>query len=221
MRKGFSLIELLVVIAIIGVLAAIGLTSYNSFLDEARTESTLTSDTQINRAINQDYISISNNLSGTTDLVGTTSINSDSTCYDYLQAAVAGINQNYENAYNNAIDFAINLHISGTTMLKPGQMGMQCANVCASFNQPSYFFMRCTCTETDCNLDNFVYGDADAITYSLLSDSPANPTDLFFDSDGDGTISLGDPMLVGPEIPEGYCPIPQTTFIDGTVKPVC
>lgn len=221
MRKGFSLIELLVVIAIIGVLGAIGLTSYNSFLDEARIESTLTSDMQINRAVNQDYISISNNLSGTTDLVGTTSIVSDSTCYEYLQAAVSGINENYDNAYDSSLDFAVNLHITGTTMLKPGQMGMQCANVCASFSQPAYFFLRCTCTETDCNLDNFTYGDADAIAFSQLSNTPANPTDLFFDSDGDGTIAAGDPILTGPDLPPGYCPIPQTTFIDGTVRPVC
>lgn len=39
-EKGFSLIELLVVIAIIGVLAVIGLTNYQGFIDSAKRDTT-------------------------------------------------------------------------------------------------------------------------------------------------------------------------------------
>ena len=91
MRNGFSLIELLVVIAILGIISAVGLTVYNDFLTEAKREATFASDVRVNRSIDQDYISLSNDLSGTTDIVGETNINSSSNCYDYLKASVTGI----------------------------------------------------------------------------------------------------------------------------------
>lgn len=221
MRNGFSLIELLVVIAILGIIASVGLTVYNDFLDEAKREATFASDDRINRSIDQDYISLSNDLSGTTDIVGQTSITSTSNCYDYLKASVIGINASFENAYNKAIPYAVNLHVTGTTTLKEGQLGLQCANVCSSFSDSTYFFMRCTCTDGDCDLDSFTFGDSDASDYTNLSSSPTNPTDLFLDSDDDGTIAAGDPILVGPDIPDGYCPVPQTTFSDATISPIC
>ena len=221
MRNGFSLIELLVVIAILGIIASVGLTVYNDFLDEAKREATFASDDRVNRSIDQDYISLSNDLSGTTDIVGQTSITSTSNCYDYLKASVIGINASFENAYNKAIPYAVNLHVTGTTILKEGQLGLQCANVCSSFSDSTYFFMRCTCTDGDCDLDSFTFGDSDASDYTNLSSDPTNPTDLFHDSDDDGTIAAGDPILVGPDIPEGYCPVPQTTFSDATVSPIC
>lgn len=221
MRNGFSLIELLVVIAILGIISAVGLTVYNDFLAEAKKEATFASDDRVNRSIDQDFISLSNDLSGTTDIVGETNINSSSNCYSYLKASVTGINTSYKNAYNEALPFAVNLHVSGTTTLREGQLGLQCANVCSSFNDSSYFFMRCTCTDGDCDLDAFTFGDADASDYTSLSSDPSNPTDLFLDSDDDGTIAAGDPILIGPDIPEGYCPVPQTIFSDATVSPIC
>jgi prepilin-type N-terminal cleavage/methylation domain-containing protein len=221
MRNGFSLIELLVVIAILGIISAVGLTVYNDFLTEAKKETTFASDDRVNRSIEQDYISLSNDLSGTTDIVGETNIDSSSNCYDYLKASVTGIDASFENAYNDALPYAVNLHVSGTTTLMEGQLGLQCANVCSSFSDSSYFFMRCTCTDGDCDLDSFTFGDSDASDYTNLSSDPTNPTDLFHDSDDDGIIAAGDPILVGPDVPEGYCPVPQTTFSDATVSPIC
>ena len=75
MNNGFSLIELLVVIAILGIISAVGLTVYNDFLAEAKQEATFASDNRVNRSFDQDFISLSNDLSGTTDIVGETNIN--------------------------------------------------------------------------------------------------------------------------------------------------
>ena len=36
MKKGFTLVELLVVVAILGILAAVGVVSYNGFMGSAR-----------------------------------------------------------------------------------------------------------------------------------------------------------------------------------------
>lgn len=119
----------------------------------------------------------SNELSGTTDIVGETNINSNTNCYDYLKASVTGINGSFENAYNKEILYAINLYVSGTSTLMEGQVGLQCANVSSTFNYLSYFFMRCTYTDSDCELDSFTYGYADATNYTNESSDPSNPTE--------------------------------------------
>jgi len=50
-EKGFSLIELLVVIAIIGVLAAVGLTNYQGFIDSSKKDTTENSAEDIHRTL--------------------------------------------------------------------------------------------------------------------------------------------------------------------------
>ena len=102
-------------------------------------------------------------------IMGETNINSNTNCYDYLKVSVTGINGSSENAYNKEIPYAINLYVSRTSTLMEGQVGLQCANVSSTFNYLSYFFMRCTYTDSDCELDSFTYGNADATDYIQVS----------------------------------------------------
>ena len=51
-RKGFTLIELLVVVAIIGILAAVGIVSFNGFLSSAKINATTSQHKKISKFIN-------------------------------------------------------------------------------------------------------------------------------------------------------------------------
>ena len=50
-QKGFTLIELLVVVAIIGILAAIGIVSYNGFQNASKRNATLAKYATIKKSI--------------------------------------------------------------------------------------------------------------------------------------------------------------------------
>ena len=62
MSKGFSLIELLVVVAIIGILGAIGVVGYQSYVDAVKADASVGNGDTISRALDTDFISITNCL---------------------------------------------------------------------------------------------------------------------------------------------------------------
>ena len=106
-EKGFSLIELLVVIAIIGVLAAVGLTNYQGFIDSAKKDTTEASAEDIHRTLSAYAYKESYEVSACN------SVTDDATMLTCLQGLYAsgGPFENKDNPYNqnNTAISAINV----------------------------------------------------------------------------------------------------------------
>ena len=185
--SGFSLIELLVVVAIIGILAAVGIVGYQGYIDAAKKESALANGNTVARAIEQDFLSLSNGLSTTTELGNklvvdgvtlSTKVTNASSCFKYAENVKQYLNGRWTNSFDSTADYAVNLHFShstsGTeTALQPGQIGLQCANVCAS-TRGNFYIHSCSCTaESGCDLFDFTKSDYD----TFIANSDCYPTE--------------------------------------------
>ena len=183
-KSAFSLIELLVVVAIIGILAAVGVVGYQSYIDNTKKEAAIANGNQVARAIEQDFLSLANDLSGTTELgnklvVGgvtlSTEVGNASSCFKYAENVKQYLNEKWKNTYDNTADYAVNLHFThhasgADTSLKQGQIGVQCANVCSGM-KGNFYIHTCSCTGgSDCDLFNFSKADYD--TYIADSACP-------------------------------------------------
>ena len=71
-QKGFTLIELLVVVAIIGILAAVGIVSFQGFIASSRINATVRQHNEIIKFINVNYVqcSLNNNTVNLLDYNG-------------------------------------------------------------------------------------------------------------------------------------------------------
>jgi len=109
--KAFTLIELLVVVAIIGILAAVGLTTYNGIQNNAKESATLKSLYTVEKFINTSLATCQLNGGGTLTLSPTRSINCDITNNTSNVNAMLDVFMNYfldqgfKNAYNNSDPF--------------------------------------------------------------------------------------------------------------------
>ena len=251
--SGFSLIELLVVVAIIGILAAVGIVGYQGYIDASKKETALANGNQVARAIEQDFLSLANDLNGTTELGNklvvdgvtlSTNVTNRSSCFKYAENVKQYLNSRWKNVYQESDDYAVNLHFLHSTsgsenVLKPGQIGLQCANVCAS-TKGNFYIHSCSCTGgTDCELFNFSKSDYE----TFIADSDCYPTESSACSfeEGDaakdaydyiqhaatqarissglnvwtGTASSADAtrrVLVGNHLPNWLCPKPITAM---------
>lgn len=223
MREGFSLIELLVVIAIIGILAAVGVLGYQSYIEETKNEVLLTNGERVARAFGHDVTVISEKMGDGRTALATDQdniIQSDSDCIEYVAAAVATLNDTHQNPFSEETPYAVSLHKEaewatggaavGTggearsiplniAKIKRGQLGLQCANACQSIDATNFYVHRCTCVgEGGCALHTFRQGDGSSETSRYESEVA---TDDRWDSSGQ--------ILIGAHLPEWVCPRPQ------------
>ena len=109
--KAFTLIELLVVVAIIGILAAVGVTTFNGIQNNAKESATLKSLYTVEKFINTSLATCQLNGGGTLKLSPTRSINCDITNNTSNVNAMLDVFMNYfldqgfKNAYNNSDPF--------------------------------------------------------------------------------------------------------------------
>ena len=222
--RGFSLVELLVVIAIIGILAAVGVTGYQTYIENTKEKVTLGNADQVSRAFTHDVMVIDNEITdGRTALATDVDniIQRENDCIEYVDAAVQSLNSTHQNAFDKTIPYAVSLHMeahwannsdglgtNGETRgdpltkakLKRGQIGLQCANACEPISKQNLFYIhRCSCvTAETCDLHTFTQGDGSADTSKYASEVSA---DKRWDTGGN--------ILVGGHLPNWVCPKPQ------------
>lgn len=204
-NSGFSLVELLVVVAIIGILAAVGVVGYQGYIDSTKKEAAEFALDSVARSFEQDYIAIKNGIEVGSDVGtygGNTVVVTDQ-CISYVRKAVDNLNnaQRIKNAYDQTATLALNLHDDGSgvahTALKPGQIGIQCANPEAVIDSSNFYIHQCTCTGTDdCTLHTFT----NASTSQEKTDYENHVNDASKAWRTDGSIKLGK------HVPDWVCP---------------
>ena len=153
MSKGFSLIELLVVVAIIGILGAIGVVGYQSYVDAVKADASVGNGDTISRALDTDFISITNDLGGPSSITQG-SVSRATRCYDYIEQIVGGLNNGtMKNAYANVQELAINMHNSANqpsnrAELNFGQIGFMCSDPCVTVDSSNFYMKHCVCVQS-------------------------------------------------------------------------
>lgn len=150
---GFTLIELMVTIAIIGILAAVGVTGYDSYLDAVKQETLEANAATIDRALERDYLAITNGIAGRSEASGD-SVTKQMRCFDYIEEIRTGTAaSNLDNAYTASGLSVVNLHSASAQtasvgFLKFGELGLGCYDACAKVDDADFYMYQCACAKT-------------------------------------------------------------------------
>ena len=196
MRSGFSLIELLVVVAIIGLLSAVGLVAYQTYIETTRDEVAISDTVELNRIINVDHTSITSGINARSSLAD--GITNETRCKDQVDKIVYELNTvqtktnphnkscglafsgnrawlatNYQDTVNSVNYFTgCDVNVTADTVKVPrGRMMVACVNNNAKIDTNDYKLFTCMCT-----------GEAECETTNVISDCLANSNYGFADN---------------------------------------
>ncbi|MDB3891782.1 prepilin-type N-terminal cleavage/methylation domain-containing protein [Alphaproteobacteria bacterium] len=162
-KQGFSLIELLVVVAIIAVLSSVGLVAYQSYIETTRDAVSTDRTNFVNRSIDNDLLSIRNDLRSRSALAVNSSgdeIAVNNYCEAFRDSIINQLNtptneKGFKNPFNNrrfacdgnaVADYYKTVNGVDTFQVDRGSTIVYCQNKGETIKSSGFGLLTCSCT---------------------------------------------------------------------------